>query len=83
MPILLTSIQRNKHCDALDMDLSICGYYRISDDKKTATYSRSSCPIVENSKKQYYEQEENLKYYRCPLDKPCDLDYLFPEKITL
>ena len=28
-------------------------------------------------------KEENLKYYRCPLDKPCDLDYLFPEKITL
>lgn len=83
MSVLITSIGRKKHCDLLDMDLDISGYYIISKDNKTAKFSRASCPIVENSKKQPYEQCEDYKYLRCTDNGACDLCSLFPKEITL
>lgn len=79
----ITSISRIKHCDSLDLDLHISGDYVISDDHKTATFMRATCPIVENSKKQPYEQCEEYKYLRCIDSGNCDLCSLFPKEITL
>lgn len=83
MSVFVTSIARKKHCDLLDLDLHISGEYVTSDDNKTAKFLRATCPIVENSKKQPYEQCEDYKYLRCTDNGKCDLCLLFPKEITL
>lgn len=82
MAVSITSISRIKHCDLLNRDLHISGDYVISDNNKTARFLRAICPVVENSKKQPYEQCEEYKYLRCT-DEDCDLRTLFPKEITL
>lgn len=83
MAVYITSISRPKHCELLNLDLHICGDYVISEDHKSARFLRVSCPIVENSKKPYYEQNEQYKYLRCIGKNDCNLRSLFPDEITL
>jgi len=62
------------HCPKWDIDISLRGKYRFSDNPETpntATFLYATCPIVENSKLPIHKQEPELKLMRCPESDSC------------
>lgn len=80
-----TTISKLFHCQQLNIDVFLTGKYRLSDNNLTpyqAKFCSASCPIIENSQKPFYEQDENLKYFKCPISS-CNFFNEFEKEIDL
>lgn len=80
-----TIFQKTITCPCYNRRITLNGYYYFSDDENTnpheATFHYAKCPLVENSKLPYYEQDEEFKYLHClNSDERCDFFDAFPSK---
>lgn len=68
-------------CPLWGVEVSIAGLYASRSDGSWM-FVRSECPIINNSKRHIYEQDERYKYMRCTDPFACPLYTKFQPSIT-
>ena len=81
--MVTTSILKsnNGECPLWGVDVSVCGWYRKSEDG-TWEFLRAECPIIENSKLPRHEQKQEYELMFCNDRFNCPLYKEFQPKIA-
>lgn len=82
-----TTIGKTVICPCFNEEVTLTGKYYFTDNPSNpyeVKFHYATCPIVENSKLPYYEQDENYKYLHCKNnDEHCKFLSDFPDYISL
>lgn len=80
-----TTIGKTIICPCLKIEVTLKGKYYFTENENNpyeASFRYAICPIVENSKINTYEQDDEYKYLRCPnSNERCDHMFDFPKII--
>ena len=77
-----TTISKVAYCPHLQMDVTLTGKYQILGDTNKIKLFSVSCSVVENSHQPVWEQNETLKYIKCPENGRCELFQNFNDGIN-
>lgn len=78
-----TTIGKVDYCPYLKMNVSLTGKYNLIGDRCEAKFSYATCSVVENSIKPTFEQDESIKYLKCPQSGNCEVLDNFENGINL
>ena len=81
--MLFTTISVSGICPHIDAEILLVGKYEVVNDKYLRFLS-FKCPIEENAKINYYEQDEKYKYIQpCNNVTQCPIASKFQKEISL
>lgn len=79
--IIYTTLANSGICPYWEIPVTIIGKYREQSDG-TWSFYQAQCPIIENSKLPYSEQEPTIRGMRCPDCYKCPLYTEFQSSVT-
>lgn len=81
MQYLISKCANAGDCPHWNVPVSVQGYYLERPDR-SLVFHHAVCPIIENARLPFFEQEEQYKYMRCPDPGRCQLYTRFQPSIT-
>lgn len=78
---IYTTLANSGICPYWEVQVIVIGKYRECQDG-TWSFYQAQCPIIENSKLSYDEQEPDIRGMRCPDQYKCPLYTGFQSSVT-